>query len=315
MKKSMIFILLTVFAITSIFVPRVTAEDFPTKRITGITPFGAGGANDRWIRAIASVAPEHLGEVVHVFNIPGAGGILGWQDLLNRPADGHTFIFISDAPLINLLVEDSPPISPLDILMITTVREISVLMAALPGKPWSTWEGLVEYAMENPGEVSFGGVSTSLMASHFLFDQVGIELTSVPYDSAAEAMSDFVGGHLDLIATGPPTVAPLVQDGEAIAVLNLSDVQLAGIFEDVKSASDLGYETITFRGWIGVHPETPDNYVEHISKAFENIVQDRSFVSLLSAMGESPVFFSLNETQILWENQIRNLTRTLELVN
>lgn len=314
MKKVVFFLFILALSLSLSF-QGVEASSYPTETVTYIAPFGAGGGTDRWARTISTAAYEHFGQHFHVVNMPGASGTVGWNNLLNRPADGYTIIQGTDTPVISLLMEEVPPFTPDEIKIACIVSMFRGIILARPGDPWSTVDGLLEYMEENPGHLTIGGTLGLCLAPAFLFDQMGLEANLITYASTGEAVTDFLGGHIDAVAVTASTGYPLVGDGTAVAVINTSDLELdMEGFENAPSATDLGYEGLTFLRWIGFHPDTPDEYVEYTSQAFENILADPSVVSLMAAMGEEVMFRPREEADASYRSALRALTRALEIV-
>ncbi|RLE15009.1 hypothetical protein DRJ04_01265 [Candidatus Aerophobetes bacterium] len=287
---------------------------YPEKMITWICVFKAGGGTDRWARIMSSAAIDHFGVPWHVVNIPGADGIVGWREGLKRPADGYTIIQGSPTPVIALLREEKPPISPYDIKIVCYVSAFRAVVVAKPGKPWSTWEGLKEYARKNPGKLTWGGTTSHLLGPANIFDQAGIKLTPVPYDSTADAVADFLGGHIDLASATFSTVQTIVPE-EAVAVINTSDIPItAKGFEDVPDATELGYEGMSFARWVGVHPDTPDEIVKIISDRMTSLVKDKSVVKLISKVGEEIIFVPYPEAQKKYNKMVEGMKRAIKLI-
>lgn len=287
---------------------------YPEKMITWICVFKAGGGTDRWARVMSSAAVDHFGQPWHVVNIPGADGIVGWKDALKRPADGYTIVQGSTTPVIALLKEEKPPIDPYNIKIVCYVSAFRAVVVSKPDAPWATWEGLKEYAKKNPGKLTWGGTTSHIMGPANLFNQAGIELTPVTYDSTADAIADFLGGHIDLASATFSTVETIVPE-EAVAVVNTSElpIKVKG-FEDLPNAKDLGYEGMAFPRWIGVHPDTPDEIVEFISDKMASLVQDAAVVGLLKKMGEEVIFLPCDEAQDAYKKMVEGIRRVVKVL-
>jgi len=247
-------------------------------------------------------------------NIPGADGIVGWKEALKRPADGYTIVQGSSTPVIALLREEKPPIDPYNIKIVCYVSAFRAILVSKSDAPWATWEGLKEYAKKNPGKLTVGGTTSLLMGQANLFDQVGIKATLVPYDSTADSVADFLGGHIDT-ASVTGSVAGTIVPEEAVAVVNTSEIPIKGKgFEDVPDATDLGYEGMAFPRWIGVHPDTPDEIVEFISEKMGSLLQDKSVVNLIKKMGEEIIFIPYPEAKEAYKKMVEGMKRAIKLL-
>lgn len=293
---------LLIAAAMAIAAPVSAAENYPEKPITWIVPFSAGGGADSWTRIIALKAEEHFGQPFIIQNRPGGGGVMGWQELLAQPADGYTVIHGSPTPIITLVSEDDPIIQPSAIRMGGYIGSYETLLAAHAGNEWSTWEGLLEYAADHPGQLTVAGTNSPLLNVANIFDQAGVEVTYVPYQGTSDAISDFLGGHVDLLSATTTSVGPLI-DSDVVAILNASDQQLLGPVTELLGgtlpplATDLGYESSASPRWVGMHPDTPDEIVEAFSDFLGDLMQDDEVFQQIAATGELPIFTPAAEAQ------------------
>jgi len=288
--------------------------EYPEKMITYICVFKAGGGTDRWARVMSSGAIDAFGQPWHVVNIPGADGIVGWKEALTKPADGYTIVQGSSTPVIALLKEEKPPINPFDIKIVCFVSAFRAVLVAKPGKPWATWEGLVKYAKKNPGKLTVGGTHSLLMGQANLFDQAGLKVTLVPYDSTADSVADFLGGHIDTASVTFSVAKPIVPE-EAVAVVNSSEIPIKEKgFENLPSAKDLGYDGMAFPRWIGVHPDTPDALVETISGKMDALLKHKSVKKLISKMGEEIIFVPHADAQKAYKKMVEGMKRTIKIL-
>ncbi len=291
-----------------------TAAAYPEKMISYIVVFKAGGGTDRWARILSTGAIDNYGQPWHVKNIPGADGIVGWRAALNQPADGYTLVQGSSTPVIALVKEEKPPISPYDIKIACYVSAFRSILVAKPGKSWSTWDGLKKYAQENPGKLTLGGTQSHLMGQANLLDQAGLKVTLVPYDSTADATSDFLGGHINLVAL-TFTVTETIVPEEAVAVVNTSNIPIKKKgFETIPTAKDLGYRGMAFPRWIGVHPNTPDELVQTISDKVGKMLEDKSVSNLIKKIGEEIIFVPYPEVQQEYKDMVEGMKRAIKLL-
>jgi len=257
-----------------------------------VVPFKAGGGTDRWARVMSSVAIDHFGQAWHVVNLPGASGIVGWKDVLGKPADGYTILQSSSTPVIALLKEEKPPLSPYDIKIACYVSAFRSTLLSKPGTPWATWEGFKTYVEANPGKLTIGGTESLLMGQKFMLGQAGIadKVTFVPYASTVDTVADFVGGHIHTAAlTASIAIGLIPEDG--VAVVNTSERPIkVKEYEGVPTADELGYEGLSFPRWIGVHPDTPDEIADFISEAMGSLLEDTAVVKFMKKLGEEVIF-------------------------
>lgn len=297
-------------------------SSYPDKPVTWIVPFDAGGGADTWTRIISTQAEAVWGQSFIVQNRPGQGGTRGWRELLNEPADGYTLIHASPTPVITLLSQPNPPFQPDEIKMVGFLGSYENILAARPEDPWSTWEGLVSYAEENPGELTIGGTNAPMLAVAFLMDQAGLEVNFIPYSGTGAATTDYLGGHIDMLAATTTSVTSLLPE-QAVMVVNTSDESLRpsaieaieGVGAEVPpSATDLGYDGFSFPRWVGVHPETPDELVAHISELLGELMNDEQVRSKIADTGEEVNFVGHEKAQERFDALIERLRKSVELL-
>ena len=149
MKRLINYLLVLVVLFALIPTGSTFAAEYPSKKITVLVPWGAGGGTDRWTRTLSTVAIDHYGQPFHIINMPGASGMVGWQALLKKPADGYTMMSTGTSNIIAPLIDKSAPYTPDQIVPITIMDFQDAVLLAKPGKAWSTWKGMEKYLREN----------------------------------------------------------------------------------------------------------------------------------------------------------------------
>jgi tripartite-type tricarboxylate transporter receptor subunit TctC len=290
--------------------------EYPEKMITYVVPFGAGGGTDRLARILSSAAMDSFGQPWHVVNIPGASGIVGWKDVLKRPADGYTILQSSSTPVIALTMEEKPALSPDQIKIACYVAGFRAILTSKPGTEWSTWEKFKAYAKKNPGKITVAGTMSNLIGVANMCDQAGLKVNYVPYPSTGKAVADFLGGHVDTFAATASTVGPLIPK-KGVAVVNTSDVPIpkkVKEFQGVPGAKDLGYKGMFFPRWVGVHPDTPDKIVDAISEKMGKLTKHKSVVRLFKKVGEEITYLTRAEAEAAYKDMVKSVKKTVKLL-
>ncbi len=290
--------------------------EYPEKMITYVVPFSAGGGTDRLARILSSTAIDHFGQPWHVVNIPGASGIVGWKDVLKKPADGYTILQSSSTPIIALLMEEKPALSPDQIKIACYVAGFRSIVTSKPGTEWSTWEKFKAYAKKNPGKITVAGTMSNLIGAANMFDQAGIQVNLVPYPSTGGAVADFLGGHVDTLAATASTIGTLIPQ-KGVAVVNTSDIPLspkAKEFKGVPGAKDLGYKGMFFPRWVGVHPDTPDKIVDSISQKMGSLLKDKAIKALFKKVGEEITYLPRAEADAAYQDMVKAVKKTVKLL-
>lgn len=180
------------------------AQQFPTRPVTLVVPWPAGGSTDIGMRALAAATEKHLGQSIVIENKPGAGGTIGPANMAGgaRP-DGYTVaqlpITVFRMPFIQKTSFD--PMKDFTYIIHITGYTFGVVVKA--DAPWKTFRDLIEHARANPGKINYGtpGAGTSL---HITMEQIakqqGIKWTHVPFKGVSESMNALLGGHIDVVS-------------------------------------------------------------------------------------------------------------------
>lgn len=301
--------------------PLAMAHDhgnWPTRDIDFIIPFGAGGGSDAWARVISIGAREHFGVNWNLQNRPGAGATVGWEHLLNQPADGYTVYMGSPTPVLTALMDDDPLIDPYALKVAGYVSAFRSLIVAQPNGPMTDWDSLVAHAQNN--RITIAGTSALLVGAANVFEQAGIDAVYVPYSSTGQATSDFLGGHIDLLAATASTALGVAPDN-GVVVLNSSDIALPEAVAEqlggnIPEAADFGYSGMRFPRPIGFHPDTPDAVVAEFSERLESLLKEDPIVpGLLSRMGEEVIFMGYPEANEDFARLVDRMRSALTLLD
>lgn len=292
-------------------------EAFPSKVIKFVVPYSAGGGQDRWARVVASSAIDHLGQAMHVQVRPGAGGTVGWRYLLDQPADGHTIMIGSLSPMIAVLTEPNAPMGINDVRIIANLSDFNPHMMVLPGSEVDSWEKMVAYAEANPGALTVGGTLAQAMGAANVFSQAELDVTIVPYPGTSAAVTDMLGGHIDVAVVTPATVVSL--GDQAVPVLNVggrpnSEAFVEEVGRAVPWAGDFGFDGLLQPRWIGVHPETPPERIQALSDGIKAILEDKSVQRLISNLGEEIFFAGTEEAQASYDSIVSVLEGNVSLL-
>lgn len=221
-------------------------EKFPSRPITLITPWPAGGSSDAVMRAFAESAGRMLGTTVVVENKPGAGGTLGASAMVNAKPDGYTLtqlpLGIYRLPHMQKMSFD--PVK--DITHIACLTGYTFGLAATVDAPYKTLKEMVAYAKANPGKVNYGHTGTGTtphLAIEEFAGKAGIELQDIPFKGSAEILQAILGGHIPLMS-GTTEFVPHVKAGKLRFLATLGRERNKA-FPDVPTVKESGWDTIT----------------------------------------------------------------------
>ena len=232
------------------------AERYPTKPITWICPYGAGGNADTRSRLVAKAMSVTLGQPIVVDNKAGAGGNIGTEAIARAKPDGYTIGMGNFAPLaVNHALFKKLNFDPVnDIVPITLIERGPLALLVRADSPWKTVQDLVKAAKAQPGKLSYasGGLGGTHHLSAALFEHVaGIDMIHVPYKSGSAGATDLTGGQVQLMFEQMYSAMPSIQTGKvrALAVTARKRNQL---LPDVPTMAEQGFPEVEVLNWQGL---------------------------------------------------------------
>ncbi len=271
------------------------AQSYPTKPITLIVPWPAGGSTDIAMRAIAESASKHLGQPIVIDNKAGASGTLGPATMAaTAKPDGYTIaqipITIMRLPLMQKVSWEAEK----SFSYIVHLTGYTFGITTKADGPFKTWKDVVEFAKANPGKVTYAtpGSGTSLhIGMEQIADAAGIKLTQVPFKGGAETNAAVLGGHTTLQADSTAW-KPLVDAGQT-RLLALWTAERSKNWPDVPTLKELGYPFV-FDSPFGIAgPKGMDpKIVKILHDAFKKALEDPSVIEILRKYDMVPRYMS-----------------------
>jgi len=264
--------------------------EYPEKPITLILPLGAGGSHDRNARVFTSVIPEYLGNAMIVKLMPGASGQTGTAAAAKAKPDGYTLLFTHNYyDQLQQHVKKLPYNTTEDFITVGKLNSGNFSAIVLADSPFQSWQELVAYANENPGKVKFAH-SGDWGATHApglqLFTEAGIadKIVMVPYKGGGPSMRGFLAGEADFTLQFKSTI---LAQGDNVRVLISAGTQTS--FEGAPPFGDLGYTAdIGLMHRVVMAPTgTPDAIIEKLRSALKAIQDDKTYLKLIKAIGET----------------------------
>jgi tripartite-type tricarboxylate transporter receptor subunit TctC len=270
------------------------ADAWPTKPVKIIVPFAAGGATDVVARLLGQKLNEAWGQAVVVEDRPGAGGNIGADAVAKAQPDGYTLLMTSGSIVTaNPFMYKSMQFDPAkDLVGITNVASGPQVIAVTNDMPAKNLRDFIAYAKANPGKVNFGsagvGTQTHLAAENFAYS-AGLEMTHVPYKGEAAALTDLVGGQIQMVTPNLGGAINLIKGGK-IRALAVTSKERSKELPDVPAAAEVlpGFENA---GWFGLMAPagTPKEVVEKVYRDSAKILQSEAFKAALAKQGMVPV--------------------------
>ena len=285
-------------------------QTYPTKPITIVVPFSAGGTTDILARLVGQYLTTELGQVVVVDNKAGAGGNIGGAFVAKAPADGYTlFMGTVGTHAINAALYAKMPFDHVkDFAPLSRVANVPNLLVAHPSQPFKTVPEMIAYAKANPGIIYFGspGNGSSPHLSGELFKSLAkVDMVHVPYKGSAPAVSDLLGNQISIMFDNLPSVIPHVRSGKLRAIA-ISTAKRSPELPDVPTIAEAGVPGYEAMSWFGMFAPaaTPKPVLDKISAALAKVLGNPEVQKKIAAQGGEAV----NETPAQFAAFIRSET-------
>ncbi|WJH41144.1 tripartite tricarboxylate transporter substrate binding protein [Aliirhizobium terrae] len=297
------------------------ADDYPSKTVTVVVPFAAGGNTDTFGRLVAEELDKRLGQRFIVENKPGAGGNIGLGDLARSKPDGYTIGMgtVSSNAINQTLYQKLPYDKEKGFAPISLIASLPNVLVVNPDKiKANNVEELIAFLKTEPGKHTYAssGVGTSIhLAGELLATKTGIKITHVPYKGSSQAILDVVAGHVDMMFDNIPTAAQQVKAGK-VKALAVTSLEKADLLPDVPTMASVipGFEATSWHG-LFAPPGTPPEIVEKLSKEVQAIIAEPAMQEKLKAMGVTPVGNTSAEFQAFIDKETAKWAEVIKAAN
>ncbi len=272
------------------------AQAYPTRPIRLVVPYPAGGAGDVHARLIGQVLSPLLGQPVVVENRAGASGNLGSDHVAKAPPDGHTLLMNTTNLTIAPAFSSKLPFNVLiDLAPVTTSLTSQNLLVVRTSLPVRSIAELVGHARANPGKLSFGssGIGTPMLTMELLKMLTGTDLVHVPYKGDAPAITDLMGGQIDVYATNILALDALHRTGK-VRGLAVTSRKRAASLPDVPTMEEAGIPGYELETWFGYFApaQTPRPIIDQINAALARAVAQPEVQRQMTETGSVPLTMS-----------------------
>src|SRR6267154_4921887 len=294
-RENKMLVRIAVLALSIGALAQPARAEYPERAIKMIVPFAAGGGTDVIARIIAQNLNSKWGQPVVVENQPGASGAIGTRAVMKAPPDGYTLLMASTGALM-AVSGGADADGPFDVNKVLSPIVVAAappyLLVVSPTLPVKSTADLVRLAKEKPEGLTFGssGVGAASHLSGLLFaSATGIKLLHIPYKGTGPAVTDLLGGRIDMMFAPGPVVQQFVQSGQ-LKALGVPDTQRSKFYRDVPTVAESGapgYESV---GWFGLLAPagTPPEIVKQINQAIVAAMETREFRDHLATLGAEP---------------------------
>jgi tripartite-type tricarboxylate transporter receptor subunit TctC len=285
--------LLALVALTCLPALAAQAQDYPTKPVKWVVAYPPGGTTDILARIMGQALSERLGQQFVIDNRPGAGNNIGTEVVVNSAPDGYTILLANPANGINATLYKRLPFNFLrDIAPVAGITRVPNVMETNPNFPAKTVAEFIAYGKANPGKINMAssGNGTSVHLSGELFmAMTGIKMTHVPYRGANPALTDLIGGTVDVIFDNLPSSVEFIRGGKLRALAVTTDKRNAALPEVPIVADTVpGYEASAWFG-IGAPKNTPAEIIAKLNKAVNDALADPKMKAKLADLGGIPM--------------------------
>lgn len=269
-------------------------SDYPSKEITVIVNYGAGGATDLSTRTLARAAEEHLGVPLNVVNRAGGAGTVGPTMLANSPNDGYTIGVTSFSPMAIQPNMREVPYTLDDFEFVAGTGRYRYGLAVRADSEFETLEDFIEKAKESKVTISASGPPNNI-ALHQLAEATGGRFDWIPYPSGNDSAVALLSGEVDATAQNPTDIVKHVESGEMRMLASLSPVRWFEL-PDVPTLQELGYD-IAIDSWSGLAAPagTDPEKIEVLREAFSKAMSDPQVQEQFRNLGMDPNFMSGEE--------------------
>jgi tripartite-type tricarboxylate transporter receptor subunit TctC len=295
------------------------AQDYPTRQVRIIVPFGAGGPADVAARLIGNILQEEFGQPFVVENRTGAGGVIGTLEAAKSPPDGYTLLLMSNTQTANesLLAQPQRKYELMrDLVPVAPINYSDLVIVVHPSVPAKTLQEFIALAKSQPGKLNYAssGQGTPYhMAGELFKTMAGIDVVHVPYRNSGEARNGVIGGQVQIMIDAVTTMAPNTAENQVRALATTGKTR-SSVMPDVPTVTEAGVEGYEATIWLGLMAPagTPKPIIDKLNAAVNTAVKRPEIVKLWTeqgavAMSMTPEEFDglLRDDIVKWANVVK----------
>jgi tripartite-type tricarboxylate transporter receptor subunit TctC len=316
----LVFCLLFIFLVFPLMsLERLHAQNFPTKPINLIIPFGSGGNSDLTMRLLSPFAQEHLGQPLIIQIKPGASGAIGANEVAQAKPDGYTLLSAHTNCNTILPAAEGRGQGPGELAAVCRINTIAGAFWVQPNAPYKNFKEMVAWAKANPGKLVFGNTGTwsgNDMSWRWLELNAGFTSRNVPYDGAGQAMIALLGGHIHVANLGNVSALPNWRAGR-IRPLVVYGSKRQPDLPGVPCLLEEGYDMKGLGGlWLGIMAPkgTPRPIIDKLAEGFKKMTEDKRAIAGLKAMGEEFGYLGSDEFDKMWQEEFLAYKDLLKII-
>ncbi|GAB3658617.1 Bug family tripartite tricarboxylate transporter substrate binding protein [Ramlibacter alkalitolerans] len=273
------------------------AQNYPTHPVKIIVPFAVGGPADVFARAIAQRLPDVLGGTFVVENKPGAGAVIGTDQVAKSPPDGYTLLLMSNTHTVNETLVPNKPYELLrDFVPVAPINSSDLVLVAHPSVPANNIRELIKAAKEKPGKLTYASSGTGTpyhMAGELFKSMSGTSILHIPYKGSSGARTDVLGGQVNLMFDAVTTMTEQIKAGKVKAIATTGKTRSA-VLPEVPTVNESGVPNYEATIWLGLMAPkgTPPEIVNRLNAAVSKIVGERELQQAWEKQGAVPMVMS-----------------------
>jgi tripartite-type tricarboxylate transporter receptor subunit TctC len=289
--------------------PAAMADDYPSRPVKIIVPFGAGGPTDVYTRSIAEELRKSLHQPFIMENRPGAGTTIGTDVVAKSQPDGYTLLMVSGTQTVNETLYAHKPYQLMrDLVPIAPLIDTDLVLVVPPSVPAKTLGELLVLARAKPGTLNYGSSgpgSNYHMAGELLKNLTGVDIVHVPYKGSTGARNDILSGQIQILFDSVPTMAPQIKAG-MVRALGTSGKSRSPILPDVPTMAEAGVPGFNATLWVGfmAPASTPKPIIDKLHDEITKILRRPDIKQAWEKTGATPIVMTQPEFKGFMEAQI-----------
>ncbi len=276
------------------------AQDYPTRNVRIIVPFGAGGPADVYARFIGQQLSDSLKQSFVIENRPGAGAVIGTDEAARAPADGYTLLMMSNAHTTNetLIAKKNYQLTR-DFVAVSPINSSSLVMVVAPSVQAKDLKEFIALAKAKPGALNYAssGPGTPYHMAGELFKAMsGVNIVHVPHRGSGEARNAVIAGHVEMMIDAITTMAPNVQAGQ-VRALGVTGLQRSNVLPGTPTIAEAGVPKYEATIWVGLMAPagTPRPIVDKLNAEIRKILQKPEVQANWEKQGAEPMIMTADE--------------------
>src|SRR5580698_3486583 len=295
----------------------VRAEDYPSRPVKIIAPFGAGGPTDVFTRDISEELRKSFHQTFFIENRPGAGTTIGTDFVAKSDPDGYTLLMVSSTQTVNeTLYADKPYQLLRDLVPLAPLEENDLVLVVPPALPATNLSELLALARAKPGTLNFGSSgpgSNYHMAAELLKNLIGIDIVHVPYKGSTGMRTDILSGQIQMLFDSIPTMAPQVKAG-MVRALGTTGTARSPILPDVPTLAEAGVPGFQATLWVGfmAPKNTPQPILDLLNRTITGILSRKDIKAAWEQQGATPMVMTQTEYTAFMHGEIAKWAKVIQ---